>query len=89
MLWIGTIVAVLIFLDLLFVEVRRIFRELKRLLTRVSAYGELPIFAQLAKSERDVERIVTALDALDALARRFQAAIDSVRRYSPKGSSPG
>jgi hypothetical protein len=89
MLWIGLIVVVLIFLDLLFVEVRRIVREGKRIVTRLAGFGELPIFVQLAAGERDLERIVRAIDALTPLLERGQAAFAVVRRYIPKGSSPG
>jgi predicted type IV restriction endonuclease len=90
LVWIGSIVAVLIFLDLLFVELRRIFREGKRLVGRLLAYADLPIFTLIAASENDVDRIVRAVDALASLAGRMQAALESLRRcYKPKGSSPG
>jgi hypothetical protein len=90
LVWIGSIVAVLIFLDLLFVELRRIFREGKRLVVRLTAYADLPIFDLLAASERDIERIVNAIDALASLSARTAAALESLRRcYRPKGSSPG
>jgi hypothetical protein len=87
--WIGTIVVVLVFLDLLFVELRRIFREGKRLAKRLAAYRELPIISRLATGERDVERILAAIDALGMLMERAQRAIAVLRRYIPKGSSPG
>ena len=92
--WIGTIVAVLVFLDLLFVELRRIYREGKRLIARLEAYGTLPILSLLAASERDVERILAAVDAMTVLAERARRAIAVLRgylprRYLPKGSSPG
>jgi hypothetical protein len=90
LVWIGSIVAVLIFLDLLFVELRRIFREAKRLVLRVAAYAELPIFDLIATSQRDIERIVIAIDALASLFARMSAALESLRTcYRPKGSSPG
>jgi hypothetical protein len=89
LVWIGIVVAVLIFLDLLFVEVRRIWREGMRIVRRIEGYAELPIFAQLEASERDAERIANALDALGPLVARGQAALATVRSYSPKGSSPG
>jgi hypothetical protein len=90
LVWIGSIVALLIFLDLLFVELRRIFREGKRLVTRLAAYADLPIFNLIAASEGDVDRIVRAIDALTSLAGRTQIALESLRRsYKPKGSSPG
>jgi hypothetical protein len=88
-LWIGVVVAVLVFLDLLFVELRRVLREAKRIVTRLEAYVELPIFMSMAASERDVERIVGAIDAFEPLVERGQAAIGVLRRYLPKGSSPG
>lgn len=84
LLWIGIIVAVLIFLDLLFVELRRIWREGQRLAARIEAYAELPIFAQLDTGERDAERIANALDALGSLAARAQAALATVRGYRPR-----
>ena len=89
MLWIGTIVAVLVFLDLLFVELRRALREAKRLVTRLAGYADLPLFAQLAASGGDVERIVRAIDSVAPQLERAQAAIAMMRRYLPKGSSPG
>jgi hypothetical protein len=89
LIWIGTIVVVLVYLDLLFVELRRVFREGKRLANPFAAYGELPVVAQVAAGERDAERIVRALDALAPLAERAQTALAELRRYLPKGSSPG
>jgi hypothetical protein len=89
MLWIGAIVAVLVFLDLLFVELRRAFREGKRIVSRLEGYGELPVLSLLATSERDVDRIIRALDAVLPLIERAQRAITVVRGYMPKGSSPG
>lgn len=89
MVWIGAIVVALVFLDLLFVELRRIFREAKRIVTRLEAYGDLPIFAALATAERDAERIAAAFEALGPLQERWQLALGELRRYLPKGSSPG
>jgi hypothetical protein len=89
LVWIGAILVALVFLDLLFVELRRIFREGKRIVTRLEAYGELPIFAALAGAERDAERIAEAFEALEPLLERWQLALGVLRRYLPKGSSPG
>jgi hypothetical protein len=89
MVWVGVIVAVLVFLDLLFVELRRAFREGKRIVRRLEGYGELPILSLLATSEHDVERMLRAIDAVPPLIERAQRAIDVVRGYIPKGSSPG
>jgi hypothetical protein len=89
MLWIGTIVIVLVFLDLLFVELRRALREAKRIVRRLEGYGELPILGQLATGGRDVERIALAVDAVQPLIERAQRALGVLRGYLPKGSSPG
>jgi hypothetical protein len=88
-LMIGAIVVVLVFLDLLFVEVRRSVREGSRLVKRVAAYAELPIFALLAKSERDVARIAQAFDEFCALLERAQRALGVLRSFLPKRSAPG
>jgi hypothetical protein len=88
LIWIGAIAAALIFLDLLFNELRKIFRQGKRIASRLAAYAELPIFASIDKSDRDIERIVNALDALPPLFERAQAALAVLRCYKPKGSSP-
>ena len=53
MLWIGAIVAALVFLDLLFVELRRAFREGKRIVRRLEGYGELPVLSLFATGARD------------------------------------
>jgi hypothetical protein len=87
--WVGAIVAVLVFLDLLFVELRRAFREGKRIVRRLRGYGELPILSLLATSERDVARMIRAVDAVPPLIERARRAVDVVRGYMPKGSSPG
>ena len=89
MLWIGAIVVVLVFLDLLFVELRRALREAKRIVKRLEGYGELPVLSMLATSEGDVERIVRAIDAAPPLIERAQRALGVLRGYLPKGSSPG
>jgi hypothetical protein len=89
MVWVGAIVALLVFLDLLFVELRRAFREGKRIARRLAGYGELPVLSLLATSQHDVERIVRAIDAVPPLIERAERAIRVVRGYIPKGSSPG
>lgn len=65
------------------------YREAKRILTRIDAYGKLPIFSLLASSGQDIERIERAFDALTPLTARARAAVAVLRRYLPKGSSPG
>jgi hypothetical protein len=87
--WVGLIVVVLIFLDLLFVELRRIFREGKRIVTRVAAWADLPVLAELAASEYYVGRIIRALETMAHLIERTRTALAVLRSYIPKGSSPG
>jgi hypothetical protein len=93
-------IAAVVFLDALFVEVRRAMREAKRLLARLDAYAQLPIFALFATCESDVERVTQALDALPGLIERADQAWLVVRSlgrvrplqaadvYRPKGSFP-
>jgi hypothetical protein len=98
-IWIAVAVAAIVFLDLLFVEVRRAVREAKRIVSRVRAYTELPLFSLIAASEYDVERLTTALETLPELIERARRALVVIRSpfvrrtpatdYLPKGSSPG
>jgi hypothetical protein len=92
-------VAVLIFLDALFVELRSAAREAKRLVSRLGAYAELPIFSLLATSEHDGERLNVALEAIPPLLERAACALAVVRSlgrerpapalaYLPKGTFP-
>jgi len=53
--WIALAIAVFVYLDLLFVELRRIGREGKRILTRVIAYGDLPVIAQAERAGDDAD----------------------------------
>lgn len=91
MLWVGVAIVALVFLDALFVEVRRILREAKRLIRRLEGYAELPIFALLATAEADGERLSRALDAVPDLVDRAQRAwltvvtFGRVRAASPSG----
>jgi hypothetical protein len=87
--WVGLAVAALIFLDLLFVEVKRIVREAKRIDSRVRGYGELPLFSLMATAAGDGERIGAASEEIPALIVRGKRAIGVIRSYLPKGSSPG
>ena len=86
--WIGAAVAALVFLDLLFVEVRRAVREGRRVMQRLEGYAELPIVSMLATSEGDVERIVRAVDAIAPLLERGARAVALLRSYLPNGTSP-
>ena len=94
-------VALVIFADALFVELRACAREAKRLIARLGAYGELPIVSLLATTERDVERLNVALEALPPLLERGSRALTvlrslgrerpepaTARAYFPNGMSP-
>ncbi len=99
--WIAVAILVLVFLDLLFVELRRAVREGLRIVKRVSAYADLPLFSLLYGAGEDAERLARALDAVPPLLARAEAALEVIRhpfaprpapgpmpvRYSPNGSS--
>jgi hypothetical protein len=74
---------------LLFVELRRAVREAQRLMRRLEAYGDSPLVELLAQSERDVERINAAIEAVAPLQGRGRRAVAVLRAYLPKGISPG
>lgn len=72
---IGIAVALFVYLDILFVELRRGYREASRLLARVAAYAELPVVAAAAKSTDDLSRLAAAVEAVPELAARAEAAL--------------
>jgi hypothetical protein len=74
-------VAAVIFADALFVELRACAREAKRLITRLGAYGDLPIVSLLATTEHDVERLNVALEALPPLLERGSCALTVLRTF--------
>jgi hypothetical protein len=90
-------VAAVIFADALFVELRAVVREGKRLIDRLGAYGDLPIVSLLATTAHDVERLNVALEALPPLLERGTCALTVLRTlgrerpvpaYFPNGMSP-
>ena len=89
LMWIGVAVAALVFLDVLFVELRRCAREAKRIGARLQGYAELPIFSLIAVAEHDVDRIAQASEDIPRLLERAAVAIATLRSYLPKGMSPG
>jgi hypothetical protein len=74
-----------VFLDILFVEVRRIVREASRIVERLVGYADLPVFRQLARAGDDVERLLSALERISPLLVRAQIALATIRRprYRP------
>jgi hypothetical protein len=89
LIWVGAAVALLVFLDILFIETRRMIREGTRIFKRVRAYGELPILSMLATANRDFDRLARASEDIPALIGRGQRAVATLRSYLPKGTSPG
>jgi hypothetical protein len=83
--WIALAIAVFVYLDLLFVELRRIGREGKRIVMRVIAYGDLPVIAQAERAGDDVDRIARALDAAPLLIDRARLALATIR--NPRGAA--
>ena len=96
--WIAIAIAVLVYIDLLVVELRRAIREGKRIANRLAAYGQLPIFSLIAASEHDAERLSSAFEQVPVLLERAQIALETIRhprsarvsrrRVAPN-SSPG
>jgi len=78
--WIALAIAVFVYLDLLFVELRRMYREGKRIVTRVLAYAELPVVERLDRAADDAERLARALEAIDPLLDRGRAALAVILR---------
>jgi hypothetical protein len=78
--WIAFAVALFVYLDLLFVELRRMGREGRRIVTRVMAYADLPVVAQAARAGDDAERLGRALEAVTPLLERGSVALATIRR---------
>lgn len=77
--WIALAIAVLVFFDLLIVEIRRALREAKRIVRRLQGYAELPLFSLLAASEHDTERLNGALEQIPVLLERARSALETIR----------
>jgi hypothetical protein len=77
--WVALFVAVAVYLDLLFVELRRVYREAMRIVTRVIGYGNLPVIRQAARAGDDVERLTLALETVPVLIERGRAALTVIR----------
>jgi hypothetical protein len=87
--WIALGVAVFVYLDLLFVELRRTYREGKRIVTRLIAYGDLPVVRRAAQAGDDVERLTNALEGVSPLLERGRAALTRIRFPNrPAGYDP-
>jgi hypothetical protein len=83
------IVAWVVVLDLLFLALRRLYLEAKRLFKRLSALAERPLPIDFAKAEADLARLAAALEQIDPLLVRFAAAVEALRRPSAALRSGG
>jgi len=83
--WIALAIAVFVYLDLLFVELRRIYREGTRIVSRLIAYADLPVVRQAARTGDDVERLTLALEAVGPLIERGRGAIEVIRHPRSAG----
>jgi hypothetical protein len=86
--WIALAIAVFVYLDLLFVELRRIAREGLRIAKRLGAYADLPVIAQAERAGDDVERISRALEQVSPLLERAQGALTAIRHPRQSGYAP-
>lgn len=77
--WVAVAVAVLVFLDVLVVELRRCARELGTIRRRIAAYRDLPIVSLAASAPADVSRAAAALAAIPPLLARAEAALAALR----------
>jgi hypothetical protein len=84
--WIIPAIAIVVFLDLLVVELRRVAREGMRIVTRVLAWGDLPVLAQAGRAGDDLERIALAIDQVSPLLERARVALTTIRY--PRGQAP-
>lgn len=85
--WIALAIAVFVYLDLLFVELRRIYREGARIVSRLVAYADLPVVRQAARAGDDVERLTVALEAVGPLIERGREAIEAIRHPRSAGDA--
>jgi hypothetical protein len=78
-LGIAAAVATFVFVDVLFVEVRRCVRELQRIVRRLRGYAELPIVSLAAAATYDVARLNAGAARMTELLSRGEAALKALR----------
>lgn len=78
-LGIAAVVAAFVFVDILFVELRRCVRELNRIARRVSAYGELPIVSLAATATLDAARLGASVQRFGELLGAGEAALTELK----------
>jgi hypothetical protein len=80
LVWWLTAFALAIVLTLTAVRVLRALRELKRIRTRVDAYKQLPLIAEIQRAAAAVARIELALATMSAIVARIGPALATIRR---------
>lgn len=78
--WWASLLAVVVVLALAGAQLARALRELNRVKARVAAYGELPIFKALERAETDAQRLTGAMEQIEPLMARAQAALAVIKR---------
>jgi len=78
--WWASLVALIVVLGLAGAQALRALRELKRAQARVAGFGELPVFAALARAETNAQRLQGAVEAIAPLVARAEAAVAVIRR---------
>jgi len=78
--WWTALAAVLAALGLAGLQLVRAAREVLRIKRRVDGFAALPLLASLEQAGADAERIGAAVDAIEPLVARAQAAVVVIRR---------
>ena len=81
-------VAAFVFVDVLFVELRRCVGEVNRIARRVSAYGDLPIVSLAATATLDAARLAASVQRIGALLVAGEAALVDLKVLR-RTDSPG
>ena len=76
--WIGGIVAVFVFVDILIVEIRRCVREGRRIAQRIAGYADLPIVSLAAATPAELVRLEASLSEIASLLVRARAALGAL-----------
>jgi len=85
--WIGGAVAAFVFVDVLIVEIRRCLREARRIGSRLAAYVDLPVVTLASEAQRDLTRLLHALEEMAALLDRARIALAALGFGRPNGAS--
>lgn len=78
--WWASLLVVVVVLALAGTRLARALRELNRVKARVAGYEELPIFKSLERAETDAQRLTGAIEQIEPLIARAQAALAIIKR---------